>query len=213
MRDRREVSNSKTRSLVASVRAGDRKRLDDLYHRVVPSVYAWASMKLRGTLGRYVQPEDFVQEVWLRALVAFPRFDPESGPFRRWIYGIVHNVLREALRAAVQQPRQVAGSTPSESGLFDLNDLPADVTSLSSQVARDEGIKTFIKQIDELDPPDRELVCLRGLEGLPFEDIARIQQVSEATARKRWQRLRTKLSDSGAPPVLLDDPGSGLDGL
>jgi RNA polymerase sigma-70 factor (ECF subfamily) len=205
LRNRREFSKSKTRSLVESVQAGNRERFGDLYHRVVPSVYAWASLKLRGSLGRYVQPEDFVQEVWLRALVAFPRFDPEATPFRRWIYGIVHNVLREALRAAARQPRQVGGAGPSDSRLFDLDDLPAEITSLSLRVARDEGIKTFMKRIEALDPADRELVRLRGLEGLPFKDIARIQRVNEETARKKWQRLRTKLAVSGLPEGLLDE--------
>jgi RNA polymerase sigma-70 factor (ECF subfamily) len=203
--DALEPSGSTTRSLVAGVRAGDRERLDDLYTRVAPSIYSWGVLRLRGALGRYLQPEDLVQEVWLRALLSFRAYDPNNAPFRRWIYGIVHNVMRESLRAVSRQIRTGYRLTPEARRGFDLKDLPVEITSLSSRLARDEAIKMLMERVSALDPQDRDMVSLRGLEGLSFAEIGCVLRLSESAARKRWERVRAKLARSGESGGILED--------
>jgi len=201
----RARSRSETLSLIQRVRAGDRARLDDLYRRVAPSIYTWAALRLRGLVGRYLQPDDLVQEVWLRALLAFSSYDPEAAPFRRWVYGIVHNVMHEALRTVNRLAHERGDADHDGSTVLDVEGLPDEITSLTERVARDQAIRSFMERIEALDPADRDLVSLRGLEGLPFKDIARLLRVNEATARKRWERLRTKLAAEGPPDGVFGD--------
>jgi RNA polymerase sigma-70 factor (ECF subfamily) len=194
-----------TGDIVERARAGDRARLDDLYRRVAPSIHAWASLRLRGPAGRFFQAEDIVQEAWLRALRDFDTYDPERAPFRRWIYGIVHNVMREALHAAGRLTRRRGRASREGSTIFDVAHVPAEITTLSRRVARDQELQAFMERIQKLETAERELLSLRGLEGLPFEEIARFLQIGAAAARKRWERLRAKLARIGAPIGLFDD--------
>jgi RNA polymerase sigma-70 factor (ECF subfamily) len=202
----KDAPRSETLSLIQEVRAGDRARLNDLYRRVAPSIYAWASLRLKGAAGRHLEPDDLVQEVWLRALLSFSSFDPESGSFRRWVYGIVHNVMREVLRAVNRLAPERGDADRDRSSILDVEGLPDEVTSLTERMARDQAIRSFMERVEALDAADRDLVSLRGLEGLPFKDVARLLRVNEATARKRWERLRTKLAADGPPDGIFGDP-------
>jgi RNA polymerase sigma-70 factor (ECF subfamily) len=204
-RDSKNPRRSDTLSLIRHVRDGDRARLDDLYRRVAPSIYAWAALRLRGAVGRCLQPDDLVQEVWLRALVSFSSFDPETASFRRWVYGIVHNVMHEALRTLNRLAHERGGVERDGSTVFDVEGIPDEITSLTDRMARDQAIRCFMERVEALDPEDRDLVSLRGLEGLPFKDVARCLRVNEATARKRWERLRTKLAADGPPEGIFGD--------
>jgi len=204
-RSPRETSRSETLSLIRSIRAGDRARLDDLYRRVAPSIYAWAALRLRGPVGRHLQPDDLVQEVWLRALLAFSSFDPETASFRRWVYGIVHNVMHEAFRTMNRLAHERGRVDRDGSTVFNVDDLPQEITSMTERMARDQAIRSFMARVEALEPADRDLVSLRGLEGLPFKDVARFLRVNEATARKRWERVRTKLAADGPPEGIFGD--------
>ncbi len=52
---------------------------------------------VRFTLGDPIQSEDVVQEIFLRALQAWHRFELRSSP-RTWLWSIVRNHLRDELR-------------------------------------------------------------------------------------------------------------------
>jgi RNA polymerase sigma-70 factor (ECF subfamily) len=205
IRDPGQPSPPRTQSIVERVCAGDRERFGDLYDRIAPSIYTWARLKLRVSSFPCFQPEDIVQETWLRALCAFSTYDPHAAPFRRWIYGIVRNVMCEALRAIGRQLPELRSPGLGGSSIFDLDALPKEVTSLSERVARDESIGRFAEKLESLDAEERTLVSLRGLEGLSFGEIARFMQISEEAARKRWERLRRRLIQSGPPEGVLGD--------
>ena len=55
----------------------------------------------------------------------------------------------------------------------------------------------------KLEPQDRELLLLRGLEGLPYEQAARQLGIAAPAARKRWERLRGRLASLW--PMLADE--------
>jgi len=193
-----------TGSIVDRARAGDQTRLDGLYRRVAPSIHAWASLRLRGSVGRFFQPEDIVQEAWLRALRDFGSYDPVRAPFRRWIYGIVHNVMREALCAAGRLARMRGRAAREDSTILDVSQIPAEITTLSRRLARDQELQAFMERVQEIEPGERELLSLRGLEGLPFEEVACHLRISPVAARKRWERLRAKLNTMALPDRILE---------
>jgi RNA polymerase sigma-70 factor (ECF subfamily) len=174
----------------------------ELYARLAPALYAWASLRLPRTLRSFVSPDDIVQEVWCRTTERFDRFDPARGGFRSWLFGFAYRVLREALRGALRLQRC---SAPDGSRVFRLDELPDEVTSLTRRVARADEVRLMLEQIDReaLDAADRELLLLRGLEGLPYDEVAAQLGITPAAARKRWERLRERLA--GRCPMLADD--------
>lgn len=152
----------------------------------VPALYAWTRVRLDGA---GVEPEDVLQEVWLRGAREFARFDPARGPFRAWLFQVTKSTVLDALRnRAARVPAAIGGERRTE-----FPDVPAPVTTLSRRVARDEAMERLLVELEALDVGDRDLVVLCGLEGRTTVDAARVLGIGDEAARKQWQRLRERL--------------------
>lgn len=186
---------------VDAARRGDDGSFAELYRRVAPAISAWAELRIPPTLRSGLGPEDIVQEVWVRALSRFDSYDASRGVFRQWVFGFAHNVLLNALKA--QRHRRSAGSERTEG--FDLQAFAAEVTTISRRIARDENLQAFVSCVREMPAEDRDLLALRGLEGLSHQEVAEELGISAAAARKRWERVRRSLDEIAAPAGILAD--------
>ncbi len=193
-----------TADLVRQIQAGDEDRFTELYSRLSPTLFLWISLKLPRGLQVHVAPEDVLQEIWCRAMAKFASYEPERSPFRSWIFGFAYRVVQEALRAAIRLRRAEA---PADSKVFAFTDVPAVATAITQRVAREDTLRQLLACIREmaLDSEDQDLLLLRGMEGLPYEQVAAHLGVTPAAARKRWERLRLELQHSPAT-ALLDAP-------
>lgn len=178
--------------------ARDPDEFSKLYGHVAPALHAWAELRIPPKLRRVFGPEDLVQEVWVRALPRFDKFDAERGPFRAWVFGFAQNVLLAAYKARSKNQLTLAG----DDGI-DLGAVPVDLTTLTRRLARSDAHQEFIRVVQELDADDQELLLMRGLEGLSHDEIAPHLGVTSATLRKRWQRLRSTLEEASPPDGLL----------
>lgn len=179
----------------------DRGSFGKLYADVAPTLVAWASLRVRRALRGFVDIEDLVQEVCCRAYEKFDSFDPAKGEFRRWIFGVANNVLRETLAAAARPTAQAARLDVSSRDLLD--QLPDDITSVSRRFARDEELGKFVEKLDGLDDDDRKLLIYRGLEGLGHAEAADLLGISRDAAEKRWQRLVRRVEEWRPPRELF----------
>ncbi len=182
-------ANLRTEDLVQRARGDLREGFADLYARIAPAVFGWASLHVRGPLRARLDPEDLLQEVTCRAYEAFASYDSERGDFRGWVFGIARNVLQKALR----QLARPEVSPPSGAPTSSLSNVPDTATSISQRVARDESLREFVDSVQSWSEADRKLLIHRGLEGLPHDEVARLLGLSAETAAKRWQRLRDRL--------------------
>lgn len=173
----------RTRDLAARLRAGQAESFRELYEHLAPSLWAWARIRLSPDKAVALEPEDVLQEVWLRAIEALPDFDPERASFRAWIFGIAKNVAYEAAR---RHPSSASASAA-------LAEWPELVTSIRSRLARDESVQMLVDHVASLDPVDRMLLVHCGLEDLPCGQAAVRLGISADAATKRWQRLRARL--------------------
>ncbi|MAG56321.1 MAG: hypothetical protein CMJ83_08535 [Planctomycetes bacterium] len=191
-----------TSHLARSLRRGNQARFGDLYERLGPAIYAWACVRVPGVLRSRIDPEDVVQEVWVRAHERFSTFDPERGTFRGWTFGIASHVVLKAMRRL----RERSVSQGSQESIFDLDDMPEEATSFSRRVARDDVLRRFVERLEALDEDERRLILHRGLEGRPLPEVAALVGIEPEAAKKRWQRLRDKLTLPGSPlDVLIDE--------
>ena len=185
-----EEENPATEDVVARVSLDPHGAFSDLYRRVAPAVYTWATLHLRAPLRSIVDPEDVLQEVACRAYEGFDGYDAGQGDFRAWVFGIARNVLYQAL-----DRRRSSGSfVPSPPTLCD---LPDSATSVTSRVARDEQVAAFIQSLEELPEEDRRLLSYRGLEGLSHEEIAELMNLRVDAVMQRWSRLLARLRERG----------------
>jgi RNA polymerase sigma-70 factor (ECF subfamily) len=191
-----------TRELARAAHAGDAARFGELYERIAPALYAWADIRIRPELKKWVDPQDVVQEVWCRAWRIFASFDPEQASFRYWVFRIAKNVLLEAFRK-LDDPALRASAPPAEFRALTLADVPDSATAISHRVAREEGLKLFSGWVQSLDEDDRLLLVHHGLEGLSQAEVADRLQINREAVAKRWQRLVQRLADQRLPRDLL----------
>jgi RNA polymerase sigma-70 factor (ECF subfamily) len=163
----------------------DGTRFAEIYTRVAPALYTWAALRIPAALRPRLDPEDVVQETWVRAFERFAAFDPERGSFRPWAFGIAGHVLLKAL--------QWVRDAPAAERALDPQDVPDEATSVSRRIGRDEAVRDLVGVFARLDEEERQIVVHRGLEERPFTEIAALLGIQEAAARKRWQRVRERL--------------------
>ncbi len=180
----------------------DSSKFGALFEDVAPALHLWAVLRVRRSLQGVLEPEDLVQEVCFRAYRKFSAFDPARGSFRRWLFGVANFVLKEILADATRRGRRAA--RPDDSSRDRVAEIPADVTSVSRRVARDENLAAFIVQLGVLEEDDRRLLIYRGLEGLSHTEAAHLLGISADACEKRWQRLITRVTKLGPPPLFVE---------
>ena|SRR5258707_1143414 len=189
-----------TRELVDRLRVGEIERFRDLYERIAPSLHAWGRLRLRPGQGAGLDPDDLLQEVWMRALEGLAEFDPSRSGFRAWVFGIAKNVAYENERRS-RNPRI---ANDSSAGSVAMRAWPDVETSVRSRLASDDSVQRFIDLASGLDPLDRGLLVHCGLEDLPCTLAAARLGMGAEAAFKRWQRLRSRLRE-GKLVELLED--------
>ena len=135
--------------------------------------------------------QDVVQDAYLRAFRYFGSF--RGGDARPWLLGIVRNVCYSWF---AQQKR----SLEVEYGMDD-----ADAPSLDSQ-DRVQTPETILVQkveraqvtaaITSLPIPFREVLVLREIEELSYDDIARVLEIPRGTVMSRLSRARRMLHEA-----------------
>jgi RNA polymerase sigma-70 factor (ECF subfamily) len=186
--------------LAAELRAGDLQRFRELYERLAPSLHAWARVQSRPAQALSLDPEDLLQEVWMRAIERLSTFDGTRGSFRSWIFGIAKNIGYE-----VWSKRQTAatiancGSTSDAAGASAWPDV---ATSIRTRLAKDESSRLLVEFLTKFDPVDRLMLVHCGMEGIPCTTVAPRLGLSVEAATKRWQRLRARLKEQSFADLL-----------
>jgi RNA polymerase sigma-70 factor (ECF subfamily) len=190
--DEPETTPETTKDIVrrARERPGDFR---ELYERIAPSLLAWSRLKLGPSGAVDGDPEDLLQEVWVRALAEFPRYDAGHSSFRAWIFGIAKNVMYEMWRHTARRTAPPRSAQDSAA----LEEWPDVATTIRTRLSRAESMDVLLQRVEQFDPLDRKLLLHCGFEEMSCPNAARQLGIEESAARKRWQRLRTKLADGG----------------
>lgn len=165
----------------------------ELYERIAPSLLAWGRLKLGPRGAVEGDPEDLLQEVWLRALTQFPRYDESRSSFRAWIFGIAKNTMYEMWRQGMQRsalPRSAEATAA-------LEEWPDVATSIRTRLSRGESLDLLLQRVEQLEPLDRKILLHCGFEEMTWPQVASQLGIEPPAARKRWQRLRSKLAEGG----------------
>ena len=191
--DAGDRSKPSTEFHVARVRSGDPRGFAQLYERIAPALDAWACLRVTGTLRDYVEPGDVVQEVWWRAMDAFDRYDSERCGFRPWMFQIATNVLLEWNRKRRRRLR-IEPSTLAQRTESLPPDLARQATSVGRGLTQRESAMKLVAIATAMSEEDRAVFVQCGLEGKTSADAALVVGANEAAVKKRWSRLREKLS-------------------
>ena len=159
--------------------SGDRRAFAALYDRHVDAVYRYAYFRLRVD----AEAEDVTSEVFHRALVAMPRFEPRR-PFLAFLYTIARNVITDRMRRERPQASfEDALAHPSNAP------GPEELASAGDEVRR---LRAAVAQLTTL---QQEVIVLRYLEGRSTKETAVVIGKSESTIRGIQMRALAALRD------------------
>ncbi len=155
----------------------------ELYRRYL---HALARSRLGTQLQARMNASDVVQETFLEAYRDFPHFrGTTEAELVRWLRQILlhklGHVVEQQLKARKRDARRDepldAVAPPLSPG-----------SSPSMQAQRHELSAVLTAQLGRLPPDYREVLVLRNLHELPFEEVARRMNRSSAAARALWLR-------------------------
>jgi RNA polymerase sigma-70 factor (ECF subfamily) len=156
------------RLLVVRAQAGDDAAFAELVERFSPRLRYF----LRKLLPSAHDAEDALQDVWLDVLRALPRLsDPQA--LVAWLYRIARDRAFARLRKARPTEQLPLDSTIADSTADDERDFSA------------EDAAQIHAALDTLPPEQREVLVLRFLEDMTYEQIAAVTNSNIGTIRSR----------------------------
>ncbi|MCI0693823.1 RNA polymerase sigma factor [candidate division KSB1 bacterium] len=170
--------------IIAGGRAGDRHALNELVKRYQPAVLR-VCVSLIGSR----DVEDLVQDIFIKILRRLNTFEGRSALFT-WIYEITVNQCRDELRRRKRRRWFSLQALPEET----VERVAVEEESVSAQIEANELRDNLRRELNKLEPKYRELVVLRDLEGLGYDEIARISGTDEKLVKSRLYQARQILS-------------------
>lgn len=174
--------------LVDLARDGNVPAYEELVSRYQSIAYrtAWLVARQAG------EAEDAVQEAFVKAYYALPRFRP-GAPFRPWLLRIVVNEARNRARSNRRRESLALRAAAFESGVA--------VPSPESEALARGDAEALVRALGRLREPDRIVLAYRYLLDLSEAEMADALSVRPGTVKSRVSRalgrLRSELEASG----------------
>jgi RNA polymerase sigma-70 factor (ECF subfamily) len=156
-----------------------RKHKDDLTNFVIRFV------------GERDEAEDIVQETFVRVFRKKHLYAPGS-KFSTWLYTIAANLSKTRLRRLALRRFVRFGGDPEEGPIFDLPDEHAQTDRVAEEALRDERIQ---KALNTLPVRFREVIVLRDIQELSYEEISAITGSAMGSVKSRINRARSRLRE------------------
>lgn len=144
-------------------------------------------------LGNLSDAEDAAQEVFVKIFRFIGSFNGQSS-FSTWLYRIASNVCLDLLRKAKRRPQDtVSIHQENDDGeeysiaIEDTEPNPYERAQLS------EAQQALKKALEQLSDEHRQVVILRDIEGLSYEEIAEAMGTAPGTVKSRLNRARQML--------------------
>ena len=137
---------------------------------------------------------DIAQEAFLRAYTGLKSFRRDSR-FSVWLYRLVYNLCVDFTRKRQRTPVSPLTYVDDDGELTDI-EVPDMRYAPESLAEKSELREAVSRGIDALPPKHKEILVMREVTGLSYEDIASTLQISEGTVKSRLSRARQNLAAS-----------------
>jgi len=144
-------------------------------------------------LGNRSDAEDAAQEVFVKVFRFIKSFSGQSS-FSTWLYKVASNVCLDFLRKSKRPDHATVSlnQVNSEGEEFSLS-LEDNTYAPYQNVQMTEAQRALAAALDKLSPEHKKVIVLRDIEGLSYEEIARILGTAEGTVKSRINRGRQTL--------------------
>ena len=173
--------------IVQQVLRGDVNAFEDLVTEYEKNVY---SLTLRMT-GNAEDAADMTQETFIKAYNSLSSFRGDS-KFSVWLYRIATNVCLDFLRSRSRKPT-VSLSMEDDDGEEVELDIADDSQSPERLLERGLTRDAVRRGLKALSAEYRQILLLREIQGLSYEEIADVLSLEVGTVKSRIFRARKRL--------------------
>ena len=182
------------RQLVTRAQRGDKRAFELLVEKY--------QRKLARLLSRFIRDpaevEDVTQEAFIKAYRALPAFRGDSA-FYTWLYRIGINTAKNYLMAMGRRAPTSTEVEADQAEGFDEGEQLRDINTPESVLLSKEIAETVNSTIEKLPEELRTAIQLREIEGMSYEDIARVMDCPIGTVRSRIFRAREAIAQQLRP--------------
>ena len=181
-------------NIIARARRGDADAFEQL-------VVAYRDQVFRLALrmcGNEADADEVAQEAFLSAWKALPNFRGDSR-FSTWLYQLTSHAAIDLMR---REKRQITAEDITEVSAPDPGPSP------QQQAERSETRQAVRDAMGQLSPEYRQIVVLRFLQELSYEEIAAALKLPPGTVKSRLNRAKAQLRGILAGMGNLFDAGS-----
>jgi RNA polymerase sigma-70 factor (ECF subfamily) len=200
-----QSDSTQTRAWLEKIGRGDQSALGLLLSHHRDRVRAFVEVRLDACLRARMDPSDVVQETQLeviRRMDDYLRRRPM--PFHLWVRRTAYQRLLDLRRDHRRRQRRSVDrevALPEGSSLQLAQPLLARGSSPSAHLQARENTDRIARAVAQLPEADREILLMRHVEELPYEEIACLLAIEPPAARKRYGRalirLQEVLTDNG----------------
>lgn len=182
------MTQTEEKALIARAQSGELGAFEEIVTAYEKRVFALAFR----SSGNEEDARDIAQEVFLRVYRSLAQFRGESG-LSTWIYRITMNICVDFARKGTASvgTASLSGEDEQEIALPDTDRTHMPEAVLENEELREE-LQTALSQLTE---EHRNIVLLRDVSGLTYDEIARTLDLSEGTVKSRLARARKNLRD------------------
>ncbi len=186
--DSREVEAA----FVARLQARDETAFNELVELYQRRVFALVFRML----GRRAEAEEVTQEAFVQVFRAIDRFRGDA-KLSTWLFRVAVNLCKNRMKYNAR--RASAGQTDLDSVAEHTQLNRAEGVSVGSvarpdELAEGKQLEVIVKiAINQLEPEFRQLVILRDVEDLSYEEIADVTGLPRGTVKSRIHRGRSQL--------------------
>ena len=182
------------RQLVTRAQRGDKRAFELLVEKY--------QRKLARLLSRFIRDpaevEDVTQEAFIKAYRALPAFRGDSA-FYTWLYRIGINTAKNYLMAMGRRAPTSTEVEADEAEGFEEGEQLRDINTPESVLLSKEIAETVNSTIEKLPEELRIAIQLREIEGMSYEDIAKVMDCPIGTVRSRIFRAREAIAQQLRP--------------
>ncbi len=180
------------RLLVDRFKNGDQSAFDEMVTRYWDRIYAMVNQLLRNQQ----DAEEVTQDAFIRAHRGLVNFRGDSA-FSTWLYQIATNLARNRYWYWWRRKRDKSVSfdapisADNETTLAEI--IPAELETPEDATVTQELVSNIAAGMERLSAKHREILILRNIKNLSYEEIAAILSISVGTVKSRIARARESL--------------------
>ena len=183
--------SDRDRALVKAVQAGDMAAFDQLVLKHKDKLFNMVFW----FLGDYQEASDCAQEIFIKIFKSIKKFRFESA-FSTWLYRIAMNtcknrVTSSAYRWSKKTVSMERPENPTNGNPF--YEIKNGSPSPANELEKKERLMLIQNAINSLPDPQNQMVVLRDIQGLSYQEIADVTGLSLGTVKSRLARGRIAL--------------------